>query len=207
MTSQSEEPMSGRLPSAPSPLVNGAEVCPSSPPSGRVSTSAFWPLRITSYAPSHRQFVLDESLTPDQITKALNGIEPRFTPDGDKVTLQWEFWAELTYALPGGGFGSTSTCCKIWDYCESRWSAYGWPEAFEQVNLTPILIKDYGTWQFKEDGNPTLAFLGTGLASAIDAGTGETRSGSISEADESAVPLAADAETPPEPSPHLLGGK
>ncbi len=30
----------GRLASPPSPLVNGAEVCPSSPPSGRVSTSA-----------------------------------------------------------------------------------------------------------------------------------------------------------------------
>ncbi len=47
---------------------------------------------------------------------------------------------------------------KIWDYDEgeTRWSAYGWPEAFVQVGLTPLLVQDYGTWTHHEDGNPTL---------------------------------------------------
>lgn len=122
-----------------------------------------WPIRITSYAPSHRQFRLSEDLTPDQITEALGGSKPTERPDGDKVTLQWQFWAELTYVLPDGGHGSTSTCCKIWDYTGARWSAYGWPEAFERVGLTPLMSKDYGTWSYEEDGNPTLDYLRKGL--------------------------------------------
>jgi len=139
--------------------------------------SAFWPLRITRYAPSHRQFILDENLTPEQITAALKGIEPKIFPDGDKVTLQWQFWAELTYELPDGGFGSTSTGCKIWDYSGTRWSAYGWPEAFEQVGLKPIFVKNYGAWQYDEDGNPTLSYLNFGLAQAIEARPGQDPQG------------------------------
>lgn len=134
----------------------------------------FWPFRITSYAPSRRQFRLDESLTPEQITKAV-GFAPHERVDPDKVTMEWRFWAELTYRKPDGTFGSTSTCCKIWDYQGERWSAYGWPEAFEQIGLTPLFQKDYGTWTYKEDGNPTLSFLARGLsAQAMEAGTAET---------------------------------
>lgn len=127
-----------------------------------------WPhIRITSYPPSHRQFRLDDDLTPEQITKALGGIEPKKREGGDgKVTLQWVFYAEITYVLPDGGHGSTSTGCKIWDYKGERWSAYGWPEAFQQVGLTPLLTKDCGTWKFDEDGNPTLPFLRQGLRAA-----------------------------------------
>lgn len=123
----------------------------------------FWPIRIIGYAPSHRQFRLDESLTREQITAALNGIEPREAPDGDKVTLEWTFWAELTYPFPGGHHGSTSTACKIWDYQGARWSAYGWPEAFAQVGLTPLLSQDYDGFVYKEDGNPTLQLLADAL--------------------------------------------
>lgn len=129
-----------------------------------------WPFVIKSYAPSHRQFRLDENLTPEDITRALGGIEPKDRTDGDKVTMQWSFWAEMTYRLPDGGFGSTSTCCKIWDYYDERWSAYGWPEAFEQVGLKPLMSKDYGGGLlYTEAGNPTLEYLRQGLAHASTA--------------------------------------
>jgi hypothetical protein len=157
----------------------------------------FWPhIRVTSYAPSHRQFRLSADLTPEQITAAL-GIEPK-RPNNDKVSLQWEFYAELMYRLPDGGTASTSTGCKIWDYCDARWSAYGWPEVFEQLGLTPLMTQDYGTWAYEEDGNPTLAFLKLGLcaASGTDARRAETpKSGSVH--DGPVPPQAADAQTPP----------
>lgn len=122
----------------------------------------FWPIAIRSYAPGHRQFRLDEAITPEQITAAI-GVSPSETPDGDKVTLRWLFWAELTYRTPDGGFNSTSIGCKIWDYTGARWSCYGWPEAFESVGLVPLFSKDYGSWKYEEDGNPTLKFLADGL--------------------------------------------
>lgn len=150
--------------------VSGSKATPHAPtdhgPTGYDPGEEFWPIRITSYAPSHRQFRLDEDLTPDQITSAV-GVEPKVRPDGDKVTLQWTFWAELVFRLPDGGTGSTSIGCKIWDYSGSRWSAYGWPEAFEQIGLVPRLTKDYGSWAFEEDGNPTLAFLRKGLRAPL----------------------------------------
>lgn len=123
------------------------------------------PLRITNFAPSYRQFRLSEDLTPEEITKAL-GFEPTIRPPGGKVTMEWKFWAEATwFNTPEVGHGSVSTCCKIWDYDEgdSRWSAYGWPEAFEQVGLTPLLEKDYGNWVYREDGNQTLPLLAQGI--------------------------------------------
>ena len=125
-----------------------------------------WPIRLLTYAPSHRQFRLDETLTPEQITTAV-GVHPQLRPDGDKVTMQWQFWAEATFMKPGGGHLSTSIGCKIWDYRGSRWSAYGWPEAFRAAGLMPLLVHDYGTWQFQEDGNLTLKAISHGLAAAI----------------------------------------
>jgi hypothetical protein len=122
-----------------------------------------WPIRIRSFAPSHRQFRLDEGLTAEQITAA-TGVEPTSRPDGDKVTLQWAFWAEATFPNPTGGHLTTSIGCKIWDYEGARWSAYGWPEAFASVGLVPIMEQDYGGWVYKEDGNDTLEAISLGLA-------------------------------------------
>lgn len=134
--------------------------------------SAFNPyIRITGYAPSHRQFRLSEDLTPEEITTAL-GMEPTHRDPGGKVTMEWRFWAEVSWMnAPEVGHGSVSTCCKIWDYDqgESRWSAYGWPEAFAQVGLIPIFEKDYGSWVYREDGNRTLPLL----AQAIEAKRGQ----------------------------------
>ena len=121
-----------------------------------------WPLRITNYAPSHRQFRLDENLTSEEITEAV-GAEPEVRTDDGKVTLQWKFWAEATFPRPDARHLSTSICCKIWDYDGARWSAYGWPEAFEAIGLTPLFTKDYGTWQYDEDGNETLSLIAAGI--------------------------------------------
>lgn len=115
------------------------------------------PFQITSYAPSHRQFRLSSDLTEEQITAAL-GIEPtrreNALTDG-KVTVEWKFFVEKRYH-DGTDIHSVSTCCKIWDYQGARWSAYGFPEAFEQVGLTPQMVCEYG---YEEDGNPTIALL------------------------------------------------
>lgn len=170
--------MSKTEPSASSP--QAVSPVPASIPSAFAG-----PLRITDYAPSYRQFRLSEDLTPEQITKAL-GMEPIIREPGGKVTMEWRFWAEATWMkTPAVGHCSTSTCCKIWDYDqgESRWSAYGWPEAFEQVGLRPLFDKDYGTWTYREDGNDTLPLL----AQAIEARRGETREAGLDAKHESAV--------------------
>lgn len=112
---------------------------------------------ITDFPPSHRQFRLDEALTEDDISKAL-GIQPKRRRRGGKVTREWTFYAEKRYVV-GDKIASVSTGCRIWDFSGSRWSAYGFPEAFEQVGLTPLMTKDYGDWQYEEDGNPTIAVL------------------------------------------------
>lgn len=131
-----------------------------------MSLTHMWKLRITPYAPSSRQFRLDETLTPEQITEAL-GIEPLRLEDNVKVTLQWKFWAEATFPRAEGRYLSTSIGCKIWDYDGSRWSAYGWPEAFQQVGLIPYLIEDYDSWQYHEDGNETLPMIAAAMGVAI----------------------------------------
>lgn len=117
------------------------------------------PFRITSYAPSSRQFRLSEDLTPEQITERI-GVAPVVRPDGDKVTLQWTFFAEKIY-WHNGKTQSVSTCCKIWDYCGARWSAYGFPEAFEQIDLVPQMVSEAG---YIEDGNAAIAILTTAEA-------------------------------------------
>ena len=126
-------------------------------------SNCMWPLRICHHAPSHRQFRLDEKLTAEDITKAVG--KPPLEVGNDKVSLQWEFWAEATFPRPEGGHLVTSTGCKIWDYDGSRWSAYGWPEAFEAIGLEPIFLKDYGSWQFHEDGNETLRCIAEAMKS------------------------------------------
>jgi hypothetical protein len=120
------------------------------------------PFSITNHAPSHRQFRLHEELTPEQITAAI-GSEPTLRPSGGNVSMEWKFFAEKRYWHDGKAH-SVSTCCKVWDYGSdeegyARWSAYGFPEAFAQIGLEPMLIKDYGTWAYQEDGNPTIAVL------------------------------------------------
>ena len=140
-----------------------------------MTQAEMWPIRLLSYAPSHRQFRLDEDLTPEQITKAV-GVEPLMRDSGDgKVTMQWTFWAEATFRRPDNkGHLSTSTVCKIWDYQGSRWSAYGWPEAFRAVGLEPLMTKDYGDWVYEEDGNMTLAAIAHGLEAALQSATAAT---------------------------------
>jgi hypothetical protein len=119
------------------------------------------PFRITNYAPSHRQFRLPDDLTPEQITAAV-GSEPTRRVEDEKVTVEWTFFAEKHYH-DGADIHTVSTCCKIWDYYGCRWSAYGFPEAFEQLGLRPQLEDERG---YREDGNPTIAIL-TGYARAI----------------------------------------
>lgn len=121
-----------------------------------------WPFKITGYAPSHRQLCLPESLTPEQITAA-TGVEPVQRPAGDKATLQWTFWAEWTYSVPGATDGGFATHCKIWDYNGARWSAFGPPEVFRQIGLEPILTTDYGSWHYDEDGNRLVEYVDAAL--------------------------------------------
>lgn len=91
--------------------------------------------RITSYMPSHKQFSLNEDITPTQITELIG--EPKGPSSDGKCEYQWEFFASKYLSGANGEPVNVSLPCAIWDYKGSRWSAFGPPEAFRELGLLP----------------------------------------------------------------------
>lgn len=91
--------------------------------------------RITSYMPSHRQFRLDEAITPELIT-SLVGEQDGPSKDG-KCKFQWRFFAQEWAEDANGEMICVTVPCAIWDYNDVRWSAFGLPEVFQQLGLLP----------------------------------------------------------------------
>lgn len=87
---------------------------------------------VTDYMPSHRQFRLSDSITPEKITE-LTGATPTPSKDG-KCRYQWEFFVTFT---SGPNNDRITLPCSIWDYSGCRWSAWGPRKAFVAMGLLP----------------------------------------------------------------------
>lgn len=92
---------------------------------------------ITGYMPSHKAFSLSTDFTPEQITE-LTGVKPK-NPKNGKVKHQWEFYAKF---YVGEDFTEITLPCSIWDYYDSRWSAWGPALVFREMGLLPPKIEE-----------------------------------------------------------------